>query len=57
VGLKLGGDTGDSAIAGSSNRAPGPLLTKGSRLGTRARLLVCRNLYGQRKITAPGDAG
>ena len=53
----LGGDTGDSAISGSSNRAPGPLSTKGGRLGTRARLLVCRNPYGQRKITAPGDAG
>ena len=52
----VGGDTGDSAISGSSNRAPGPLSTKGGRLGTRARLLVCRNPYGQRKITAPGDA-
>ena len=52
----IGGDTESSAISGSSNRAPGPLLTKGTRLGTRARLLVRRNPYEKRKITVPGDA-
>ena len=52
----VGGDTESSAILRSSNRAPGPLLTKGTRLGTRARLLVRRNPYEKRKITVPGDA-
>ncbi len=55
-GLSVGGNTESSAILRSSNRAPGPLLTKGTRLGTRARLLVRRNPYEKRKITVPGDA-